>query len=118
MPITTNRTKWPVGGGAVSVAPGMGDGFKSSFLYINIGKTEFGDEAPLNYSHPISTPIALGGANQSTWPGQVCIPQLGMPAGMVFEVGDNITIQVVQVGADGRAVYSVGAAGDACIPQR
>ena len=52
-------------------------------------------------------PIALTGVNNSVYPGTVCIPQVGLPAGMTFSVGDNVTIQVVQVAATGEAVYSV-----------
>lgn len=86
----------------------MGNGnFKSSFIYINIGKTEFGSLMPMNYSHSIVPPIALTGVNNSVYPGTVCIPQVGLPAGMTFSVGDNVTIQVVQVAATGEAVYSV-----------
>jgi hypothetical protein len=105
--MTQNRSYWPIGGGAVSIAPGVGSGFKTSYIYINIGIALPGEAAPQNYSHALTPPIAVAGVNASTWPGQVCIPQTSMPTGMQYNIGDLATIQVVQVAATGEAVYSV-----------
>jgi hypothetical protein len=108
MPLSTNRTNWPVGGGAISIAPGLAPGFKNSFIYINIAKTEANALAPGNFSRLAMPPLAITGRDDlNPWPGQFCLPQVPMPAGVQFNVGDLATIQVVQVAANGQAVYNV-----------
>jgi len=107
MPLSSNRTNWPVGGGAISIAPGLAPGFKNSFIYINIAKTEGNALAPGNFSHLAMPPLAITGKDDlNPWAGQFCLPQVPMPAGVQFNVGDSATIQVVQVAANGQAVYN------------
>lgn len=107
MPMTTNRTKWPYGGGAVSVQPGWFPGHSKAFIYVNIGITEQGKAAPPNYSHPVVPPFQITGPNNSEYGGQFCLPQVRMPANLSLAVGDNITIQVVETAQHGAALYSV-----------
>jgi hypothetical protein len=37
MPMSENRTKWPVKGGAVAFQPGWFQGHGTAFIYINLG---------------------------------------------------------------------------------
>lgn len=108
MPQTTNRTKWPVKGGAISVQPGWFPGHSSAYIYINIGINEPGHIAPRNMSHPVHPVMAITGPSNNEYPGQFCIPQIGMPAHLDLQVGDNITIQVIETAQHGAALYSVG----------
>lgn len=107
MPMTTNRTKWPYGGGALSVQPGWFPGHKRALFYVNIGIQEQGQSAPPNYSHPVVGPFEVTGPNNSQYDGQFCLPQVRMPANLSLAVGDNITIQVIETAQHGAALYSV-----------
>lgn len=107
MPQTNNRTKWPYGGGAVSIQPGWFPGHSKAFFYVNIGIQEQGQLAPPNYSHPVVPPFQITGPNNSEYSGQFCLPQVRMPANLSLAVGDNITIQVVETAQHGAALYSV-----------
>lgn len=109
MPQTTNRTKWPVHGGAVSIQPGWFPGHSSAYFYINIGINEPGHQAPKNMSHPVHPVMAITGPSNNEYPGQFCIPQIGMPPNLNLQVGDNITIQVIETAQHGAALYSVSA---------
>jgi hypothetical protein len=103
LPVGQNRTKWPVTGGAVAFQPGWFNGHQSAFIYINIG---IGTE-PLNYSHPVVPVFQLTGPTNVMYPGTFCLPQIAMPANISFNVGDNITIQVVETAVHGAALYGV-----------
>lgn len=118
MPQTTNRTKWPVHGGAVSVQPGWFPGHSNALIYINIGINEPGHVAPRNMSHPIHPVFSIQGPNNQEYPGQFCIPQLGMPPNLDLQVGDNITIQVVELAQHGAALYSVSPIVRSCISEQ
>lgn len=107
MPQTTNRTKWPVHGGAISIQPGWFPGHSSAYFYINIGINEPGHQAPKNMSHPVHPVMAIVGPSNNEYPGQFCLPQIGMPANLNLQVGDNITIQVIETAQHGAALYSV-----------
>lgn len=114
MPQTTNRTKWPVSGGAVSIQPGWFPGHSKAFFYINIGIQEEGQEAPPNMSHPvIDAPFQITGPDNDMYGGQFCLPQLRMPAEVSLSVGQNITLQVVETAQHGAALYSVSGSGRA-----
>ncbi|EME45288.1 hypothetical protein DOTSEDRAFT_71106 [Dothistroma septosporum NZE10] len=106
MPMTSNRTKWPVGGGAVSVQPGWFPGHSKAFFYINIGIQEEGMQAPPNYSHPVVPVFQITGPSNTQYPGQFCLPQVRMPANLSLTEGTNITIQVVEAAQHGAALYS------------
>lgn len=107
MPQTTNRTKWPVHGGAISIQPGWFPGHSSAYFYINIGINEPGHQAPKNMSHPVHPVMAITGPSNNEYPGQFCLPQIGMPPNLNLQVGDNITIQVIETAQHGAALYSV-----------
>lgn len=107
MPLTTNRTKWPVDGGAVAFQPGWFSGHAFALIYINIGIQEAGDLNPPNMSHPVVPPFQLVGPSNQLYPGEICIPQVGMPANLSLQIGQNITIQVIETAQHGAALYSV-----------
>ncbi|KAI7100311.1 hypothetical protein KC343_g13527, partial [Hortaea werneckii] len=48
----------------------------------------------------------ITGPNNSYYGGQFCLPQVGMPANLSLEVGQNITIQVIETAQHGAALYS------------
>lgn len=107
MPQSTNRTKWPVHGGAVSIQPGWFPGHSFAMFYINIGIQEPGHVAPRNMSHPAVPPFQLVGPNNLEYPGQFCLPQVGMPKNLDLQVGQNVTIQVIELAQHGAALYNV-----------
>lgn len=101
-----NRTKWPLGGGALSFQPGWFPGHSKALIYVNIGIQEQGMKAPPNYSHPVVPPFQILGPNNSYYPGQVCLPQVRMPANLSLAAGDLISIQVIETAQHGAALYS------------
>jgi len=100
--MSSNRTKWPVTGGAVAFQPGWFNGHKTAFIYINIG---LGNE-PLNYSHPMVPVFQLTGPTNLMYPGTYCLPQVPLPANITYNVGDNATIQIIETAVHGAALYS------------
>jgi len=103
MPTSTNRTKWPVNGGAIAFQPGWFSGHMTAFFYVNLG---LGTE-PLNMSHPVVPVFQMLGPSNDNYGGSICLPQVPMPANITFEVGDNVTIQVIEVAVHGASLYSV-----------
>jgi hypothetical protein len=103
LPMSQNRTKWPVTGGALSFQPGWFNGHKTAFMYVNIG---FGNE-PLNYSHPLVPVFQITGPENVMYPGSYCLPQVPLPANITYNVGDNATIQLIETAVHGAALYSV-----------
>lgn len=103
MPTSRNRTKWPVGGGAIAVQPGWFSGHQSAFFYINLG---LGNE-PLNMSHPMVPVFQIVGPSNTMYKGSFCLPQVPLPANISVNVGDNATIQVVETAVHGAALYNV-----------
>ena len=79
MPQSTNRTKWPVSGGALSVQPGWFPGHSKAMFYVNIGIQEEGQLAPPNMSHPVVPPFQITGPTNVEYDGSFCLPQIGMP---------------------------------------
>ncbi|PGH16279.1 hypothetical protein AJ79_01818 [Helicocarpus griseus UAMH5409] len=103
MPVSTNRTKWPIKGGAVSFQPGWFSGHKTAFIYINLG---IGTIAP-NMSHPLISPFQLVGPTKDEYPGTFCLPQVPIPKHLDFlKVGDNATIQIIETALHGAALYN------------
>lgn len=103
MPTSENRTKWPVQGGAVSFQPGWFQGHSRAQIYINIGL----GTVPPNMSHPMITPFEIVGPDNDPYPGTICLPQVKLPAGIEVQVGDNATIQVIELAQHGAALYNV-----------
>jgi len=106
MPQSTNRSYWPVSGGALSLQPGWFPGHSKAFMYVNIGIQEIGQAAPPNMSHPVVPPFEITGPTNDEFAGQFCLPQIGMPANVSLQVGQNITLQVVELAQHGAALYS------------
>lgn len=102
--MTTNRTHWPIDGGAVAFQPGWNAGHKTALMYINIG---LGEE-PGNYSWPITT-FGLEGPSNTPYPGTVCLPQLTLPDEVRSRVksGDLATIQLVEAAKHGAGLFTV-----------
>jgi hypothetical protein len=107
MPQSVNRTYWPVSGGAVSIQPGWFQGHVKAFFYVNIGIQEPGQQAPPNMSHPVVPPFQILGPTNQEYAGQFCLPQVPMPVNVTLEVGQNITLQVVEAAQHGAALYNV-----------
>lgn len=103
MPLTQNRTKWPVRGGAVAVQPGWIPGHPTAFFYINLGEGNI----PPNMSLPMVPVFQIVGPTKDQYEGEFCLPQVPLPAGYNAKVGDNATIQVVETALHGAALYSV-----------
>lgn len=104
MPLTQNRTKWPVKGGAVALQPGWFPGHATAFFYINLGEGTL----PINMSLPMVPVFQMVGPTNLQFNGSFCLPQVPLPAGFQAKVGDNATIQVVEAAQHGAALYSVG----------
>lgn len=100
--ITTNRTAWPVTGGPISVIPGWNAGHPTSFFYINMG---YGSDPP-NMTNPMQTIFQLVGASAGPFPGEFCLPDVQLPKNFTAKVGDNATIQVIQVALHGASLYN------------
>lgn len=108
IPLTHNRTYWPVTGGAIALQPGWFQGHATAQLFINLG---IGDEAPdggpLNMSLPMVPQFGILGPSKNPYPGTICLPQVPMPANLSLSVGQNVTIQVVELAVHGAALFSV-----------
>lgn len=107
MPLSTNRTKWPYQGGAISIQPGWFQGHLKAFFYINMGINGPHDLAPPNMSHILVPPFQILGPTNNPYPGQFCLPQVPMPVNVSLSVGDNVTLQVIEVAQHGAALYNV-----------
>ena len=103
MPISRNRTLWPVTGGAVGVQPGWFPGHATAFFYINLGEGTI----PQNYSLPMQPVFQIIGPSNVQYDGSFCLPQVPLPANLTAKVGDNATIQIVETAQHGAALYNV-----------
>jgi len=103
MPVSRNRTKWPLKGGAVSIQPGWFQGHSLAMFHINMG---YGNE-PLNYSHIMLPVFQITGPTNLPYNGTFCLPQVPLPANFTPAVGDNATIQVIEVAQHGASLYNV-----------
>lgn len=103
MPRSTNRTKWPVSGGAIAFQPGWFPGHATALIYINLG---FG-EIPDNMSHPVVSPFQIVGPTNNPYPGTVCLPQVPLPANISVSPGDYATIQLVETAKHGASLFNV-----------
>ena len=103
MPISNNRTLWPVGGGAVGLQPGWFSGHSSAFLYINLGDGNI----PENYSLNMQSVFEITGPQNTIYPGSICLPRVSLPVNYTAVVGQNATIQVIELAQHGAALYNV-----------
>jgi len=107
MPTTTNRTLWPLKGGAIAIQPGWFQGHATAFFYINLGfGTDGPGGGPPNMSFPMTSVFQIVGPDKNPYPGTFCLPQVPLPANTTVNVGDNATIQVVETAIHGAALYS------------
>jgi hypothetical protein len=103
MGLSTNRTKWPITGGAVGVQPGWFQGHKTAFFYVNMG---FGTVPP-NMSFPMVPVFQIVGPTRDFYAGSFCLLQVPLPANAPpVKVGDNATIQVIETAIHGAALYN------------
>ncbi len=103
MPRSTNRTLWPVTGGAIGFQPGWFPGHSSALIYINLGD----GTTPPNMSLPMQSVFAITGPSNTEYPGSICIPQLPLPVNYTAVIGQNATIQVIETAQHGAALYNV-----------
>jgi len=119
---STNRTKWPVNGGAIAIQPGWFQGHATALFYINMGFGESGanyappDQQPLfaqetigeppNMSFPMLPVFQVVGPSKNPYPGTFCLPQVPLPANTTVNVGDNATIQIVETAVHGAALFN------------
>lgn len=103
-PISHNRTKWPVKGGAIGIQPGWFSGHATAFFYINLGEGNI----PSNYSLPMVPVFQITGPSNNLYPGSICLAQVPLPANFTAVVGNNATIQVIETAQHGAALYNVG----------
>lgn len=103
MPMSSNRTKWPVTGGAVGFQPGWFQGHSSALLYINLGDGNI----PGNYSLVMQPMFGITGPDNVAYNGSVCLPQVPLPANYTATIGSNATIQVIEAAQHGAALYNV-----------
>ncbi|KAF2151281.1 hypothetical protein K461DRAFT_258367 [Myriangium duriaei CBS 260.36] len=106
MPLSQNRTKWPVTGGAVAFQPGYQSGHGIAFIYVNVGITGPGMLNPPNMSHPVVPPFQIVGPSNDKYDANICLPQVPLPPNLTFKVGDNITIQLVETAQHGASLYN------------
>lgn len=103
MPLTQNRTKWPVTGGAIALQPGWFSGHQTAFFYINMGF----DTEPKNLSFPMLPVFQITGPSREPYPGTFCLPQVPLPVNASVKVGDNATIQVIETAIHGASLFNV-----------
>ncbi|KAK5170620.1 uncharacterized protein LTR77_005209 [Saxophila tyrrhenica] len=65
-----------------------------------------GQVAPPNMSHPLVPPFQLLGPTNEEYSGQFCLPQVPMPINVTLGVGDNVTLQVIEVAQHGASLYN------------
>ncbi|RKF80963.1 Uncharacterized protein GcM1_188029 [Golovinomyces cichoracearum] len=107
MRTTTNRTNWPLNGGAIAVQPGWFPGHATAFFYLNIGLgTDGPDGGPPNMSFPLVPVFQIVGPSREPFPGTFCLPQVLLPNNISVKVGDNATIQVIETAIHGASLYS------------
>lgn len=102
MPTSQNRTKWPVRGGGVAFQPGWFTGHGTAFIFINLGL----GTVPQNMSLSMLNGVQLIGPSRDPYPGSFCFPQVPLPANTTVNVGDNATIQVIELAVHGAALYN------------
>ncbi|KAF2184098.1 hypothetical protein K469DRAFT_710001 [Zopfia rhizophila CBS 207.26] len=102
MPTSQNRTKWPIGGGAIAIQPGWFPGHSLALFFINMG---YGTE-PMNMSHAMLPVFQITGPSNVQYPGTFCLPQVPLPANYTPKIGDNATIQIIELAQHGAALYN------------
>ncbi|KMU83397.1 hypothetical protein CIHG_01180 [Coccidioides immitis H538.4] len=57
-------------------------------------------------SLPMLSPFQITGPTVEPYPGTFCMPQVPLPPNITVNVGDNATIQVVEIAKHGAALYN------------
>ncbi|KAI9755684.1 MAG: hypothetical protein M4579_004182 [Chaenotheca gracillima] len=110
LPVTKNRTNWPITGGAIALQPGWFRGHHTAFFYINMGYSNdlsvdiLG--GPPNMSFPMMPVFQITGPTNEKYDGTICLPQVPLPVNSTARIGDNVTIQVVEVAVHGASLYN------------
>lgn len=106
LPRSTNRSAWPVNGGAMSILP-LQHPFAFTEVNIALGNNinETGPDKALN--NPFSR-VLVPMFNMTGWNETYCIPMVPIPRDMTHEVKDgvNATIQVIQLTPTGASLYN------------
>lgn len=105
VPVTNNRTKWPLKGGDISIVPGWNAGHPTAFFYVNMG---FGSTPP-NMTNVMQPVFQMTGPSRDPYPGSFCLRDVPLPVNASVKAGDNATIQVIQLALHGAALYNVSA---------
>lgn len=87
----------------MSIQPGWFPGHLHAQFYINMGF----DTEPLNYSHAMLPAFSINGPSNLQYNGTFCLPQVPLPANYTPKVGDNATIQVIELAQHGASLYNV-----------
>ena len=103
LPITQNRTNWPIRGGAIAFQPGWFHGHKNALIYINLGFAS----VPETYSEVLVPRFEIRGPTDNPYDGSICLPHVPLPEGAEVKIGDHATIQIVEAATHGAAMYSV-----------
>ncbi|KXT18036.1 hypothetical protein AC579_4572 [Pseudocercospora musae] len=107
MPLTHNRSLWPVTGGAISVQPGWFPGHKKALFYINIGISSPGEfSPPPHYMNNLVQAFQIIGPTNTVYMAQFCLPDVRIPADLGLNKGDNVTIQVIETAQHGASLYT------------
>lgn len=93
---------WPVTGGKLSIIPGWNAGHPTSFFYVNMG---FGTSPP-NMTNVMMPVFQIKGPSKDPFEGHFCFPDVPLPKNSSVEVGQNATIQVIQVALHGASLYN------------
>lgn len=102
MGMSTNRTKWPVTGGAIGVQPGWFQGHSNALFYINLGD----GTVPENYSLIMQPMFGIVGPDNLAYNGSFCLPQVPLPVNYTAVIGANATIQVIEAAQHGAALFN------------
>ena len=103
MPMSKNRTRWPVTGGAIGVQPGWFQGHINALFYINLGD----GTVPENYSLIMQPVFSIVGPANQAYNGSFCLPQVPLPVNYTAQIGANATIQIIEAAQHGAALFNV-----------
>ncbi|KAI9843274.1 MAG: hypothetical protein M1837_006489 [Sclerophora amabilis] len=106
MNVTTNRTNWPIEGGAIAIQPGWFQGHAKAYFYINMGYGTDFLGGPKNMSFPMLPVFEITGPSKEAYNGTFCLPHVPLPVNSTAKIGDNVTIQIVEVAVHGAALYN------------
>lgn len=83
--------------------PGWNAGHPSAFFYVNMG---YGSQ-PVSMTNVMLPVFQMTGPSRDPYPGSFCLTDVPLPVNASLKVGDNATIQVIQVALHGASLYNV-----------